>query len=171
VSRLKPEQKTAALTALVFAHGNVPAAQAALAEDDIKIHERTLYRIKSDDPEYHRLARELADEVKTYEIERRRSLAAIQTEASRKMTEELIAESHELSARDKAGAIRNLDTGSAINIDKAQLLAGEPTEIREQRKPEEILRALRAKLGVKPSIEGEAVEEPIQSIEKPAEAG
>jgi hypothetical protein len=39
----------------------------------------------------------------------------------------------QLAPRDQAGAIRNVSTTKAINVDKAALLRGQPTEIVEHR--------------------------------------
>lgn len=64
-----------------------------------------------------------------------------------------------LTAKDAALALVKVETAKAINVDKSQLLRGNPTQIVEKRDPEEILRSL-AKRFPQLVVEGTAEELP-----------
>ena len=53
----------------------------------------------------------------------------------------------QLSPRDTAGAIRNVIVAKAVNIDKASLIRGRPTEIRATADITDLLRGLKARFG------------------------
>lgn len=59
--------------------------------------------------------------------------AELAGELERQMIVKLAKDFKQLAPRDQAGAIRNVSTTKAINVDKAALLRGQPTEIVEHR--------------------------------------
>ena len=59
--------------------------------------------------------------------------AELAGQLERQMIVKLAKDYKQLAPRDQAGAIRNVSTTKAINVDKAALLRGQPTEIVEHR--------------------------------------
>ena len=55
------------------------------------------------------------------------------------------AQADELSARDTAGALRNVSVAKAVNIGKASAIRGRPTEVVSHRSLESLRRTLVAK--------------------------
>jgi hypothetical protein len=87
----------------------------------------------------------------------------------------------DLAPRDTAGAIRNVSVAKAVNIDKASVIRGRPTEIAAEADVTELLRALNSfggvvkvnpvLLGEEPEIESTAEEEPDASEVVISESG
>ena len=111
--------------------GNTRAAHRNLKAVGIDIPRRTLYEwITVNQVErYQRLRTELAPKIAA-ECEDTAELAG---RVERGMLAQFEKDYSKLEPRDQAGAIRNVSTTKGINIDKAALLRGQPTEIVEHR--------------------------------------
>jgi transposase-like protein len=66
-----------------------------------------------------------------------------QAELEAILEEQLLRGVADLSPKDAAGALRNVSTAKAINVDKSQLLRGNPTAIVETRDASDIARSIR----------------------------
>lgn len=140
------EEVEAGLSALAIWHGNGRQAARVLKEQGLEIPERTLYDWRKTHAD--RLA-ELQEQI----VPKVREKLAQQFEVIGMRSAELTLKSLEkyddkldgLEARDLAGAIRNISTTGAIGVDKASLLRGLPTEIRQTDSAEDILKRLAQK--------------------------
>jgi hypothetical protein len=70
------------------------------------------------------------------------ALAEAEAEVEELMAERLRKEHGQIPPRDLAGAMRNTGVAKAVNVDKSQLLRGNPTQITENRDVDGILRKL-----------------------------
>ena len=91
-------------------------------------------------------------------------------ELERRMLAKLGKDFEQIAPRDQAGAIRNVSTVKAINVDKAALLRGQPTEIVEHRQSTaELWAEFEAMF---PSVvNGEAIEIPDAEVVHGADSG
>ncbi len=84
------------------------------------------------------------------------------------MTERLAREVEGIPVRDLPGGVRNVIVAAAVNRDKSQLLADQPTQIVGRRSFEEIKRELKAR-GV--ILDGIAIEEEVRESLPPPPDG
>lgn len=140
----KPEEIDRGLMELCI-HGDAKGAAQALKRDGITIAERTLQDWR------HSRAERLAEIEQQVVAPTRERLARLseqraiqQDEVERVLTEQLLRLRHALKPGELAGAVRNISTAKAINVDKSSLLRGMPTEIRETRNADEILKRWQA---------------------------
>jgi hypothetical protein len=102
-------------------------------------------------------------------------------ELEAQLVDQLREQAGDLAPRDTAGAIRNVSVAKAVNIDKASVIRGRPTEIAAEADVTELLRALNSfggvvkvnpvLLGEEPEIESTAEEEPDASEVVISESG
>jgi hypothetical protein len=134
------------LSELAIWFGNSRQASRTLADKGIEIPRSTLEGWQRQHPERYA---ELQEQV--VPIVRERLAQLFETSAMRsveltlKGLDRMDEEFGEIPARDLAGAIRNISTAGAIGIDKASLLRGLPTEIRQTDSAEDILKRLAQK--------------------------
>ena len=152
------------LIALVYCNGSASEAHKLLKADGLTIPAKTLesWKDRTHAEKYQRIRREEGPRLRQRAIDAHLAAAARELAVSAKMTVRLEENIDEIPPRDLPGGIRNLETSVGINIDKAQLLAGQPTEIHQTRSADELLRSLQDKLGTK-FVEGTAEEEEVPS--------
>jgi hypothetical protein len=82
---------------------------------------------------YQQLRQELVPRIHAKIAAECEDTARFAGQVEREMLVKLAKDFEQLAPRDQAGAIRNVSTVKAINVDKAALLRGQPTEIVEHR--------------------------------------
>ena len=113
--------------------------------------------------QYQEIRRQEGGRLRQKAIEAHLDQAAREMAVSAKMTERLEENIDEIPPRDLPGGIRNMDTSVGINVDKAQLLSGQPTEIHEKRDAKALIRKLNALTG-QDVREGTAEEEQVPEL-------
>jgi hypothetical protein len=158
------EQVELGLLAVAYANGNTRKAARELKTANVKVPPRTLWdwSRKSRLEDYERVRRKVLPKIQQRAAEQHMGIAEAGMEVQEKMLTRLGKESGNLEIKDVSTASRNLAVTVGIHAEKAQLLAGEPTQI-VHRSADEVLRALKAK-GVlidqePPVIEAEVIEE------------
>ncbi len=139
------------MVALALYSGNRRRASKALADQGFPVPASTLQDWQQRAPDtYAKVKRNLMPQIRELAAEQHSELAQLEGEAGRLLLGRLMAQYHEIPARDLPGAVRNLDVGAAVNRDKAAMLRGENTDTpTPTRSLSEILRALQAK-GIDP---------------------
>ena len=130
-SRYSPEEIEYALTAVAAAGGSTKRAAKALEAEGRKVPESTLRLWRSD------LYADRYREIEADELPKRYARLAERCEANAErlgvieelLTDRLEAEASGLTPRDAAGALRNVSVAKAVNIDKASVIRGRPSEI------------------------------------------
>jgi hypothetical protein len=100
---------------------------------------------------YHELREELAPQVAKKIAAEAEALAFKLAEAEVLLAEQLVtaAENGELPAKELSGALRNLSTSKALQVDKlSSPLRGRPTVVHGHADPSELLAQLSRKLGI-----------------------
>ena len=147
------EQITLGLTVMAGCNGNGRQAEIMLKEQfGVGIDYSTLYKWVRNGhaDQYQAIRREVLPKLQARAAEQYMDASERMQAVSLEITESMnIAD---IPERDKPGAARNMTIAAATSSDKALLLTGQATEIHEHRKPEELLRALQAKLGNKPKV-------------------
>lgn len=165
-----PEEVKLGLTTLAIHAGNSRRAHAFLLENFPEVkwpkHEATLreWAHKKFPTEYAQICED--------ELPKRYAAIADQSEAlaleygrlEEEAMEHVRAAIPELSPRDIGGFIRNLATARAIHVDKASMVRGRPTEIREDKSFTELLRGLSQFAGIV-KVNAEAIEGSAKEIE------
>jgi hypothetical protein len=153
------------LTAVAYANGNCNKANRDLKEAGIKVSVQTLRNwLRDNQADYERIRREILPQVGAQVADEHMDLARKQLDGANLLADRLIKEGAELPIRDVAGAMRNFDVGSGIHTEKARELQGDFETPGKPQKPEHVLRALREKLGLPPTIDAQAVEVPIEEL-------
>jgi hypothetical protein len=106
------------------AHRNLKAEGVHIPRPNIERWARVLYRQR-----YQELRAELVPRIHAKIAANCEDRAEQADELERKMLAKFGEDFEQLAPRDQAGAIRNVSTVKAINVDKAALLRGQPTEI------------------------------------------
>lgn len=75
------------------------------------------------------LRRDVVPQIQARMAQQSEDLAERQVEAQHKAIDRFLIKVAELGPRDAASAVRDMAVSRAVNIDKAQLLRGQPTEI------------------------------------------
>lgn len=158
------------MVALALYSGNRRRASKALADQGFRVPASTLNDWQQRAPDtYAKVKRNLMPQIRELAAEQHSELAQLEGEAGRKLLDRLMAEYHEIPARDLPGAIRNLDVGQGINRDKAAVLRGENTDTpMPSRSVADILEALKAR-GVTLTVEVGPDRDPSPSIEGTAQ--
>lgn len=106
---------------------------------------------------YHQIREEVIPKIRARAAESAMSLAEEQAEVSAQILARIKEELPEIPARDLAGALRNVETSKAINLDKHQVLTGAPTSVVEHRSLRDLIQGLE-KRGVVRIQDAEVVE-------------
>lgn len=106
---------------------------------------------------YHQIREEVIPKIRARAAESAMSLAEEQAEVSAQILHRIRDELPEIPARDLAGALRNVETSKAINLDKHQVLTGAPTSVVEHRSLRDLVHGLE-KRGVIRIQDAEVVE-------------
>jgi hypothetical protein len=155
--RHPPEVVELGLRLTALSGGNCGRAEKLMLNEGHSVDRRTLTRWKTEQhPDRYEqildeIRRELDDETKDMS----KVLASQAQVVEQDMIRELATELHDIPARDKASAVRNLAQAASTHVQIDRLLSEKPTSITETRPPSEIIAELR-EFGV---IEAEVVEE------------
>jgi uncharacterized Ntn-hydrolase superfamily protein len=141
--RCTDEEIDRGLTAVALCSGNSERAARALADQGWQIDARTLRKWRGAHANrYEQLQAGVLPAVYGRIAERAENiaerLADLEEDAADRVAELL----PDMKAGEAAGALRNVSVSKAVNIDKASVVRGRPTEIREDRSIEQTLRAL-----------------------------
>jgi hypothetical protein len=119
------------LVEVALCGGNTHLAYRNLKAQGIEIPRRTLYSWATENQveRYQRLRVELAPRIAAKIAAECEDTAELAGRVERGMLAQFEKDYSKLEPRDQAGAIRNVSTTKGINIDKAALLRGQPTEI------------------------------------------
>jgi hypothetical protein len=120
---------------VALCNGNTHAAHRNLKAVDISIPRPTIegWVRKIHRERYQQLRHELVPRIHAKIAAECEDTAELAGQLEREMLVKLGKDYKQLAPRDQAGAIRNVSTTKAINVDKAALLRGQPTEIVEHR--------------------------------------
>lgn len=138
------------LIAVAEANGNCAAAERLLKDDGMPVDDSTLWvwKTRSYKELYEQIRLEVLPKVTAQAIEEHRALAQRARGIEAQFMDRLADNVDKVQPRDLAGSLRNVGTTSAIHEDKAQLLAGMPTEIKGEQSAEQVLRSLNGR-GIK----------------------
>jgi hypothetical protein len=148
------------LVEMVLAGGNYRKAASQLAARGFDMPPDTLWAWKRSThrERYLETRARLLPRIQEQIAEEAEDLAHDYAEVERSTLLAFASKADTLEAKDAAGAVRNLATAKAINIDKAQLLRGQPTQIVERRSGEEILEQLRRRVRREAAVDSSAEE-------------
>jgi hypothetical protein len=131
VSRYTDAETELGLRALAIASGNARKASSLLARQNIEIPRTTLqmwahelYRER-----YRQIKRDVMPAIYERIAEHSERIVEDLGDLEDRLVQQMREQASELSPRDTAGALRNVSVSKAINIDKASLVRGRPTEI------------------------------------------
>lgn len=129
------EQIDRALVEVALHGGNTRAAHRNLKAEGIDIPRATIqvWTTKTKTERYQQLRAELVPRIHAKIAADCEDTATEAARLERKMLAKLGDDFDQIAPRDQAGAIRNVSTVKAINVDKANLLRGQPTGIVEHR--------------------------------------
>ena len=129
------EQIDRALVEVALCAGNTHAAHRNLRALGFEVPRATLYEwiTRTQAERYQRVRVELAPRIAAKIAAECEDTAEVAGALERNMIAKLAKDYDKLAPRDQAGALRNVSTTKAINIDKAALMRGQPTEIVEHR--------------------------------------
>lgn len=164
------EEVLKGLTVLALVAGSKKRAEEMLVQQGLqRINIATLrdwaYVTYRDD--YERIKSEIDQHVRAKLADNHLALAFDAGEIEALALEKLRAklENNELNGKELASVLSSSAVAGGVHTDKAQLLAGKPTQI-VQNDFSELQRALLQRHGVRLTIEGEATEEPAPQIEE-----
>lgn len=143
-----------AFVALALAGDNVPKASVVCG-----VPERTLYRWRSEERvTYDRVRAELVPQLERLVVSEAYARVIELGELEAKVAAALAVAIDEgtIPQRDLPGALRNITTSKAINVDKILALSGRPTQVIEHRSGAELVARL-ARLGA--VVDATAVED------------
>jgi hypothetical protein len=149
-----------ALVELAAQSGNTTKTALLLAEDDLPIDQKTLWRWKTGKhaERYERIRHDLAPQITAQATEAHMALARQQMALSQEAAQLVAGRLPHMEDKDLINAMGKADIGSGIHTEKAQLLAGQPTHI-VQKTSKELIRELEAE-GLKlDAIDVEVIEE------------
>jgi hypothetical protein len=130
------EQIDRALTEVALCGGNTHHAARNLKAAGMPVPRRTLrtWVERTQVERYLRLRAELVPRIHAKIAQECEDSAELAGQLERRMLAKLGEDFEKLPPRDQPGAIRNVATVKGINVDKAALLRGQPTEIVEHRR-------------------------------------
>lgn len=154
------QEKDLALFALALSSGNSRQASKMLRDSDgPNVPAKTMDSWKARDPDrYRRVVEEVAPKVAADTAERMQALVVIYDDLERKTALRYEEELPNLRPGELPGALRNVAVTKGINIDKAQLLRGEPTQRLESVEAHSTALAALKRLAPGLVIEGTATE-------------
>ena len=159
------------LTVLALCSGNTRKAARELEKAGSRIPRTTLrmWATETHAADYSRIEAQVLPTVYGNIAAECEDIARSMVTAERELLERVSDTAGELKPAEAAGALRNLSTAKAINLDKAGVIRGRPTEIREDRTMVEVLRSLERFPGIvkvrtelvdaDAAIDGEAVDD------------
>ena len=157
-----PEDVIRCLSVLAACHGASTKAESVLKEQGQNVDSSTLVRWRKIYPKrYAALHDEMARELEEQGIRNGREMILELHEAERLALSKTIEALEGGKVRDPAGTLQRLATTRGITTDKLMTLTGRPTQITENRSVDEIIRALRARVGISAQV--------IEEKEEPAE--
>lgn len=161
IRRYKPEEIERGLAAVAVWGGNTRRAARQLKAAGLSIPRETLRGwIETVHSErYAELRTELVPRIHAKIAEESEDLARREAELAHKVLDRLETELPDIPARDLPGALRNLDTGKAINVEKSLLTRSQPTVIVGRQSPDELWRQLK-RIAPQLFVEGTAEELP-----------
>lgn len=119
---------------------------------------------------YDRIRQEMMPRIQKEMAEQAEAAALEQGEVAMEILNQLRTRIADMKPADAASALRNVETAKGINVDKALILRGQPTQITEHRAAPELLDAIARRFpsGV---VDGEAEEigEAEEATDQPAE--
>ena len=129
------EQIDRALVEVALCGGNTHFAARNLKAAGTPVPRRTLrtWVERTQVERYLRLRAELVSRIHAKIARECEDSAELAGHLERRMLAKLAEDFEKLPPRDQPGALRNVSTSKAINIDKAALLRGQPTEIVEHK--------------------------------------
>lgn len=153
------QEKDLALFAMALSNGNSRQAAKMLRDSDgPSVPAKTLDSWKARDPDrYRRVVEEVAPKVAADTAERMQGLVALYDDLERKTAQRYEEELPNLRPGELPGALRNVAVTKGINIDKAQLLRGEPTQRVDAVDAHRAAMAALGRMGL--VVEGSATEE------------
>jgi hypothetical protein len=160
VRRYTEDQIQRALIEVAACSGNTRQAARNLAEDGLKIHPSTLWSWSTRElvEKYERLRQEALPAITAQATEQHMSLARRQMAISHQAADLVAQRLPNMEDKDLVNAMGKADIGSGIHTEKAQLLAGQPTQI-VSKSSQELIRELEAE-GLKlDAIDAEVVSE------------
>jgi hypothetical protein len=160
-SRYSQEEIDVALSVLAFHCGNARKASEALEAQGRRVPESTLKLWRSDlyADRYRQIEEEELPRRYGRTAERFESIVESATGLEEALLEKQARELDDLPTRDVPGALRNVATAKAINVDKSLLLRGRPTEITATADVTELLKGLSQRYGGVVSVAAELVDE------------
>lgn len=131
-----------ALAEVAYTGGSCTIASRRLRDAGLDIPRQTLefWKTEGHTQLYAEIQAEVAPRIRERVADECESLAVAYAQAERDTLATFSPQ--DLDAKDRPGAIRNLATAKAINVDKMQLLRDKPTTIVQKQDAEELLRAL-----------------------------
>jgi hypothetical protein len=155
VSRYSDAQIELGLRALAIASGNARKATALLAKQGVSIPRTTLQMWANQlyVERYRQIKREVMPAIYDRIAERSEQIADDLADLEGQLAEQMRRQAPELSPRDTAGALRNVSVAKAVNIDKATVIRGRPTEITAHVDVTEVLKNLSERFKGKADVE------------------
>lgn len=152
------------LHAIALHGGSYKKAAKYLEDQGNPISENTLKGFRRNHPErYYEITKNVAPLIREKLAAKAESAAIelgdLEIKAMKKLEESLKS----MEPQHVSQAMKNIITSKAIQIDKANVLRGMPSEIKEHRNPDDIFKAIGHKLGM--TIEGSAEEIKPKEIE------
>jgi hypothetical protein len=150
-SKFNREETERALICVAHNNGNTKKAAEQLREEGFSINSGTLYSWTRKSPEHMRLYYELQEEclpaIRQKAAERHMEAAESTMDLAAEARQRLKQELPKIAARDLPGALRNIDTSTAIHRDKARDLRGEASLVTatDKRDLKTVLRSLKGK--------------------------
>ena len=148
-SRYSEAEIELGLRSLAIVSGNARKASALLRRQDVEIPRTTLQLWASDlyAERYAQIKRELMPAIYDRIAERSENVVEDLADLEDQLVDQLRRQAPELAPRDTAGALRNVAVSKAVNIDKASVIRGRPTEITAHADVTDILKSLKRDYG------------------------
>jgi hypothetical protein len=149
---------------LAVNRGNAVKTREKLAEDGHPAPSKdTIYKWRDEHPRrYERLRTEAMDRVYAAMAGEMEELFAEEVQLERELVARMRSEAPNLKPGEVSGALRNVGVTKALNVDKANIIRGRPSQITEKRTYVEVIDKLQ-QFGL---IEGEAEEIPQPQLEE-----
>jgi hypothetical protein len=156
------------LDAVAICSGNTRRAAALLKRQGLPIPRSTLrsWAAELHAYRYQQIHHERLPAIYERIAERSEALAEDAADLEDQLLRQVKANAKGLRADQAAGALRNVSVAKAVNIDKASVIRGRPTEITAHADVSELLKGLTARFGSVVSIEGQAIERASESDER-----
>jgi hypothetical protein len=150
-SKFSREELERALICVALNNGNTQKSAEQLAKEGIHVSKDSLWAWTRKNPEtmrlYFELQEECLPEIRQKAAERHMEAAESTMDLAAEARQRLKQELPKIAARDLPGALRNIDTSTAIHRDKARDLRGEASLVTatDKRDLQTVLRSLKGK--------------------------